>query len=95
MKLQEKERELKLEPDFAIESYLKATSVEGKRQNAVTEFVMRILGLEVRYTLKRRKCFVGRALCRTDAHMDSKDMDSEHLMYPQKQVGTIHRAFQN
>ncbi len=46
--LREREKELKLEPDYAVDSYLKATSVQGKRQNAVTDFVIRVLGLEVR-----------------------------------------------
>lgn len=46
-KLREREKELNLQPDYALESYLKATSVQGKRQNAVTEFIMRVLGLEV------------------------------------------------
>ena len=45
--LRQKEKELSLEPDYAVDSYLKATSVEGKRQNAVTHFIMRVLGLEV------------------------------------------------
>lgn len=45
--LRKREQELKLQPDFAVDSYLKATSVQGKRQNAVTDFVIRVLGLEV------------------------------------------------
>lgn len=45
--LRRREKELNLEPDFAVDSYLKATAVQGKRQNAVTDFVIRVLGLEV------------------------------------------------
>ena len=36
-----------LQPDPYIDAFLKATAVEGKQQSAVTQFVMRILGLEV------------------------------------------------
>ena len=46
-RLRAKESEAGLKPDPAIDAYLKATSVEGKRQNAVTNFIMRVLGLEV------------------------------------------------
>ena len=44
----ERERELDLKPDHAIDGYLRATAVAGKRQNAVTHFIIRVLGLEVR-----------------------------------------------
>ena len=44
----ERERELGLKPDPAVDSYLRATSVAGKRQNAVTHFIIHVLGLEVR-----------------------------------------------
>ena len=46
-RLRAKESEAGLKPDPAIDAYLKATSVEGKRQNAVTNFFTRVLGLEV------------------------------------------------
>lgn len=49
--IREKEKELQLKPDPAIDAYLKATALSGKRQNAVTNFIMRVLGLEVRSLL--------------------------------------------
>lgn len=45
--LQAKEKEKNVTPDPTVDSYLKAIAVEGKRSNAVTQFVMRVLGLEV------------------------------------------------
>ena len=46
-RIRAKEAEGNLKPDAAVDAFLKATSVEGKRQNAVTQFIMRVLGLEV------------------------------------------------
>lgn len=47
-KMREREKEMGLKLDPAVDAYLKATAVSGKRQNAVTQFIMRVLGLEVR-----------------------------------------------
>lgn len=45
--LREKEKEHGIEPDPYIDAFMRATAVSGKRQNIVTNYVLRVLGLEV------------------------------------------------
>jgi DNA-binding SARP family transcriptional activator len=46
--LRAREKELGIQPDADIDALLKASAVEGKRSNIVTDLMLRILGLEVR-----------------------------------------------
>lgn len=41
------ETQRKVDPDPTVEAFLHASALHGKRYNAVTYFVMRLLGLEV------------------------------------------------
>ncbi|KAF6262509.1 ATP-binding cassette transporter [Scenedesmus sp. NREL 46B-D3] len=45
--LRAREKELGIEPDAEIDALLKASAVEGKRSNIVTDLMLRVLGLEV------------------------------------------------
>jgi hypothetical protein len=45
--LKEKEVELGVKPDPYIDAFMRATAVSGKRTNVVTNYVLRVLGLEV------------------------------------------------
>ena len=36
-----------IQPDPDVDAYLKASAVEGARKNPVTQYMIRILGLEV------------------------------------------------
>lgn len=42
-----------IEPDAEIDALLKASAVEGKRSNIVTDLMLRVLGLEVRGRARR------------------------------------------
>jgi hypothetical protein len=46
--LREKEKVEGIQPDPDIDAFLKASAVEGMRSSPVTQFIMRILGLEAR-----------------------------------------------
>jgi hypothetical protein len=46
--LRAREKELGIQPDPEIDALLKASAVEGKRSNIVTDLMLRVLGLEVR-----------------------------------------------
>ena len=45
--LRRAERELGIEPDWELDAFMKASAAGGKRHNIMTDYVMRILGLEV------------------------------------------------
>ena len=45
--LREREKESGIQPDLDVDAFLKASAVEGMRASPVTQFIMRILGLEV------------------------------------------------
>lgn len=60
--LREKEKELGIQPDIDIDAFLKASAVEGHRSNPATEFIMRVLGLEVLKFFRYRN-FKGRCNC--------------------------------
>lgn len=47
--LRRREKELGVEPDPEVDAFLKAEAVEGKRSNIVTDLILRVLGLEVRF----------------------------------------------
>lgn len=45
--LRQKEKELGVEPDWEIDAFMKASDLKGKQHNVVTDYILRILGLEV------------------------------------------------
>lgn len=45
--LREAEREKGIEPDPQLAAFMKANTLEGKRESVHTEFIMRTLGLTV------------------------------------------------
>ena len=45
--LRRREREQGIEPDWEIESFMKASIRTGKRNNIRTDYTLRLLGLEV------------------------------------------------
>jgi hypothetical protein len=45
--LRKKEKELGIEPDWEIDAFMKAGSARGKRHSLMTDYTMRMLGLEV------------------------------------------------
>ncbi|KAK9826217.1 hypothetical protein WJX74_000632 [Apatococcus lobatus] len=46
-KLRRLEKEMGIEPDWDIDAYMKAQTLEGKRQSIQTEYILSILGLDV------------------------------------------------
>ena len=46
--LRKREKEQGLEPDWEIDMFMKASAARGKRHSIMTDYVMRMLGLEVR-----------------------------------------------
>ena len=46
--LRKREKEQGLEPDWEMEYFMKASAARGKRHSIMTDYVMRMLGLEVR-----------------------------------------------
>ena len=46
-RLREREKELGIEPDWEIDAFMKASAARGKRCSIMTDYTMRILGLEV------------------------------------------------
>ncbi|XP_024402862.1 ABC transporter G family member 31 isoform X2 [Physcomitrium patens] len=47
MELARREKEYHIRPDPDIDAYMKATAVEGKRHSPATDYIMKILGLEI------------------------------------------------
>lgn len=45
--LRKREKEQGLEPDWEIDMFMKASAARGKRHSIMTDYVMRMLGLEV------------------------------------------------
>ncbi len=45
--LRKREKEQGLEPDWEIDHFMKASAARGKRHSIMTDYVMRMLGLEV------------------------------------------------
>ena len=46
--LRKREKEQGHEPDWEMEYFMKASAARGKRHSIMTDYVMRMLGLEVR-----------------------------------------------
>lgn len=49
--LRDREKELSIEPDWEIDALMKASALKGKEQSIVTDYVLRMLGLEVNLLL--------------------------------------------
>lgn len=47
--LRKREKEEGIEPDWEIDSFMKASSARGKRHSLMTDYTMRMLGLEACY----------------------------------------------
>ncbi|KAL5975219.1 ABC transporter G member 39 [Asimina triloba] len=47
MELSRREKEAKIKPDPDIDVYMKASSIEGQKENVVTEYILKILGLDI------------------------------------------------
>ena len=45
--LREKEKEQGVEPDPEIDAFMKANTIQGKRESIETEYVMHVLGLKI------------------------------------------------
>ncbi len=45
--LREVEAKMDIQPDPDVDAYLKASAVEGVRKSPVTQYMIRLLGLEV------------------------------------------------
>jgi hypothetical protein len=45
--LREREREAGIKPDLEVDAFMKASVRRGKRHNIRTDYVLRLLGLEV------------------------------------------------
>lgn len=70
-----REKELGIAPDPEVDALLKAEAVEGKHSSIVTDLMLRVLGLEVRYkhaimlqacNMLQGFCFSQLATCYTD-----------------------------
>jgi hypothetical protein len=46
--LRDMEKQQGIEPDMDIDAFMRATAVSGTRSNSVTNYILRVLGLEVR-----------------------------------------------
>ena len=57
--LRKREKEQGLEPDLEIDMFMKASAARGKRHSIMTDYVMRMLGLEV--GLHRTSVMIGHA----------------------------------
>ncbi|KAK7245301.1 hypothetical protein RIF29_40140 [Crotalaria pallida] len=57
--LSRREKELNIKPDPDIDVYMKAVAIEGQKANLITDYVLRILGLEI-----CADTFVGNAMIR-------------------------------
>ncbi len=47
VELRKREKEMGIEPDWELDAYMKAQTLEGKRQSIQTEYILNILGLDV------------------------------------------------
>ena len=45
--LRERERELGIIPDVDIDAFMKASNLRNKKQHIMTDYILRLLGLEV------------------------------------------------
>lgn len=45
--LRKREKEQGIEPDWEIDSFMRASAARGKRHSIMADYVMRMLGLEV------------------------------------------------
>lgn len=45
--LEKREREANITPDVEIDAFMKAASIEGLRRNVITDYIMKILGLDI------------------------------------------------
>lgn len=45
--LRERERELGIVPDVDIDAFMKASNLRNKKQHIMTDYILRLLGLEV------------------------------------------------
>ena len=45
--LRKREKELGIEPDWEIDAFMKACSLKGKQYSLMTDYILRMLGLEV------------------------------------------------
>ncbi|KAF6262511.1 ATP-binding cassette transporter [Scenedesmus sp. NREL 46B-D3] len=59
VQLRAREKELGIEPDAEVDALLKASAVEGKRSNIVTDLMLRVLGLEVCADTMRKRVTTG------------------------------------
>lgn len=55
--LREREREAGIKPDLEVDAFMKASVRRGKRYNIRTDYVLRLLGLEVGFRLGFVSCF--------------------------------------
>lgn len=54
--LRERERELGIVPDVDIDAFMKASNLQNKKQHIMTDYILRLLGLEVRSQQLRTPC---------------------------------------
>ena len=47
MELRKREKEQGIQSNWEIDSFMAASALEGKRESIVTEYILRILGLDV------------------------------------------------
>ena len=56
--LRKREKEQGIQSNWEIDSFMAADTLEGKREAIVSEYILRILGLDVRNQLRHRlSCF--------------------------------------
>ena len=46
--LREREQELGIVPDADIDAFMKASNLQNRKQHIMTDYILRLLGLEVR-----------------------------------------------
>ena len=69
--LRERERELGIIPDVDIDAFMKASNLQNKKQHIMTDYILRLLGLEVG----------SQQLCTPMVHLQSVCMlDSERCL---------------
>lgn len=49
--LRRREKEAGIEPDWEVDAFMKASTLQGKRQSIQTEYILNVLGLDVRDSL--------------------------------------------
>ena len=45
--LRRREKEMGIEPDYQIDAFMKASQLRNRRQHIMTDYMLRLLGLEV------------------------------------------------